>query len=147
MLSLWPCANAFQLCNYLCITLYLQNVIYKLYTHYKMSWAEVVIKPLGYYKSSNCLPKTWRWGLCNVLSLEVYIYTYTQKTTPAQKTHKNNAVNPRYFRNGETIWFPLLRNNVRTFTTTCVYVKHCPPKSHTSFPGGDFPPAITCPEF
>lgn len=82
-----------------------------------------------------------------MLSLEVYIYTYTQKTTPAQKTHKNNAVNPRYFRNGETIWFPLLRNNVRTFTTTCVYVKHCPPKSHTSFPGGDFPPATTCPEF
>lgn len=43
-----------------------------------------------------------------MLSLEVYIYTYTHKKTPAQKTHKNNAVNPRYFRNGETIWFPFI---------------------------------------
>lgn len=55
MLNLWPCANAFQLCNYLCTTLYLQNVIYKLYIHYKMSWAGVVIKLMGYYRSFNYL--------------------------------------------------------------------------------------------
>lgn len=53
MLSLWLCANEFQLYNYLCITLYLQNVIYKLHTQFKMSQAEVVIKSVGYYKSSN----------------------------------------------------------------------------------------------
>lgn len=125
MLSLWPCANAFQLCNYLCITLYLQNVIYKLYTHYKMSWAEVVIKPVGYYESSNCLPKTWRWELCNVFSLKVciYIYAHIHKTTPTHETLKNNSVNPRYFRN-KTVSFHLLRNNDRTLTTTCAYMSN-----------------------